>query len=273
MSYTKYNPLCLLFKNPIFNEYFKSTKELIDTSNRDEIIVQFEHEELKTVLEDIGFIFEVDNGMCLNQHHELFQLMSMPHIERVIFDEVVLDVFVIHIHKRYLSCIPLEILCHYLDYSEDEIQRALNVLKRFRLIRRSMVIEGQSKQEESIDKANEIITKMDSLMNLINDEDTDTVPVDDLENIIGNINVPYDDDQCVLTMTEAEYMESVHKAATTGVDTVSTKQNISTVEEGSSGTTLKKDNEWVTIFSNLTMSLLDGVESIHHLNDSVDNNE
>jgi len=263
-TYVEREPMRILFSNDAFQNTFKNLKEQIKKNRGENIEVNISNEEIETILYDIGFLFNSNEKVCINEHHELFKLMSMPHIEEIIFDQVVSEVLIVHIGKVYAPCLPLDLVSDFVGRDEREVKQAIDVLKRFRLINPSMIMKGTSKSQHAIENASNVINKMDTILSLM--DDNDSISVEELQTIIDGNHSSTDEKSNIISMTEEQLHHNIMEGKVNDVKEIAPSNRMTKFDGGTRGTTINKKNDWVREFGKFRTSLLDGMDNIYELN-------
>lgn len=226
-------------------------------------------DELADLFVDMGFLFrDYDEGLeqdvlTVNQHHELATIVQAPHIQRLLYNDAAMAALTVHIRKLYLPCVPVETLVETTGYTEEEIEDGLDVLKSFRLVRPSMVMEGKHSKESVLEDADELIQRVDALVELFDEDEREEIPVAELEAAIGELATGERNEDTVMAVKEDEFRTRVHQAAEEGIEDVTTTDNLSTLEAGTTGTVLNESSELANAFGRLQTTLIRVVQDIH----------
>lgn len=213
--------------------------------------------ELVDLFVEMGVFFRDDNQVLeLNQHHELTTIIEAPHIERLIHNDASVAALTVHLTKLYLPCVPMDSLKFFTAYEEDELEEGLDLLRKFRLVRPSMVIEGKHSKESVLEDADELIARVDSLIDLFENDERETIPIDELEAAIGELDSGERNEDIVMAVKESEFRDRVHQASSEGIVDVKTTDNLSTIEAGTTGTRLNESSDLAKAFRRFQTNLL-----------------
>lgn len=259
VSYMENDPVRIMFTNERFQDFLKPTVNMVahkgasDKSIDSQISHFAEKNGVDELLRRIDFLVGND-GKTVNRHHELFELLQMPRFYELVTDDVALEVLLIHIRKVYLPCLPIDSLTHLSLFDESEVEEAVEFLKEYRFIRGSMIMEGMAERENVVRDADDVLTRLNSVLDMLDDVDGDMVSVDDVRSVVETES-PSSDSDYVFCMTEDEFESTVRTAMANGIDSVR-PAGATTFDVGEAGTKIKKDNEWVKEFVRLSSTAM-----------------
>lgn len=223
------------------------------------------------LLVDLGVLFEneteqsFEQRYILNQHNELVKILQTPHINRILSNKAAVAVLSVHIRKLYLPCIPVDILVDFTGHSEEEVEEAVSLLKKFNILRGSMVIDGKHEKESVLQDADELIERVDAIVDLLEDEERDEIPREELETAVGDLANGEREEDVMLVMKEDEFHTRVREAAEIGVEHIRTTDTLATLDAGTTGTKLDLNNDLAKLFGRLHTSLVTATNDIFEL--------
>lgn len=261
--YSERDPLFLLFTEDRFVSVLNRLAEGMDPNR-----LQLDSD-IAELFVEWGVLFEdtsetlVGSEYELNQRHEFVKVLQSPHISRLIGNEPAVAVLMGHLDTDYLQCLSIESLETMYPYSTEELEDAVSLLRSLRLVRGTMVVSGQKIRENVEDDVRVVLSQVDALSEVLNENES--VSTEELEMVLGDVDNPDEDDEKTLVMSETEFYENVKACARAGIESVRTTNNITTLESGTHGTRLNRDDDLTEWFRELDLAVMRHTSTIQDM--------
>jgi len=221
------------------------------------------------VASDIGFILEHSNKQQtdinyyeVNQYHEIYKLLEAPHSDKILKNKVALGILGVLIHKKYMQFVPVQHIKDATGFKESEIRSELNTLKKLNMVRKSMIIKGSKDKMNIIENANEVISQLNSLKELFNNDET--VETAEITAILGDLDTPDENSENVICQSESEYIETMKYCIQNNeILHPESKNSVAKLDDEDNGFVIIEDNKIISNLVSVDMKLNDNIDVIN----------